>query len=96
MSVAPLQAATRCRLPAGIESLIADRGQAIDAGHESVEAADVALLARQEHEADQIAERIDDHRDLLNGTFAGTETGKCADAPGRLEGRLPRYSTPAP
>jgi hypothetical protein len=66
------------------------------AGHESVEAADVAPLARQEHEADQIAERIDDHRDLLNGTFAGTETGKCADAPGRLEGRLPGYSTPAP
>jgi hypothetical protein len=50
--------------PAGIKSLIADQGQAIDAGHESVEAGDVVPLARQEHEADQIAERIDDHRDL--------------------------------
>jgi hypothetical protein len=26
--------------------------------------ADVVPLARQEHEADQIAERIDDHRNL--------------------------------
>src|SRR5208282_2652114 len=47
-----------------LKSLIADQCQAIDAGHESVKAGDVVPLARQEHEADQIAERIDDHRDL--------------------------------
>src|SRR5271169_5373002 len=50
--------------PTGVKSLIADQGQAIDAGHESVEAGDVVPLAWQEHEADQISERIDDHRDL--------------------------------
>ena len=36
----------------------------MDTGHESVKAGDVVPLARQQHEADQIAERIDDHRDL--------------------------------
>jgi hypothetical protein len=50
--------------PAGIKSLIADQGQAIDASHESVKADDVVPLARQEHEADRIAERFDDHRNL--------------------------------
>ena len=40
------------------------RGQAVDAGNESVKAGDVVPLAWQRHEADQIAERIDDHRDL--------------------------------
>jgi hypothetical protein len=38
--------------PTGIKSLIADQGQAI------------VPLAWQKHEADQIAERVDDHRDL--------------------------------
>jgi len=37
---------------------------------ESVEAGDVVPLARQEHEADQIAERIDDHRDLCRQAMA--------------------------
>ena len=50
--------------PAGIKSLIADQGQAMDASHESIKADDVVPLARQEHETDQVAERIDDHRDL--------------------------------
>jgi hypothetical protein len=50
--------------PAGIKSLIADQGQVIDAVYESVEAADVVPLAWQRHEADQLAKRIDDHRDL--------------------------------
>src|SRR6202158_4472917 len=34
----------------------------IDCGHESVEAVDVVPLAWQEHEADQVAERIYDDR----------------------------------
>jgi hypothetical protein len=37
---------------------------AYDAGHESAEADDVVPLAWQEHEAEQIAERIYDDRDL--------------------------------
>jgi hypothetical protein len=67
--------------PAGIKSLIADQGQAIDAGHESVEAGDVVPLARQEHEADQIAERIDDHRDLRRQAAARFADGLILSPP---------------
>ena len=52
--------------PAGIKSLVADQGQAMDTGHESIKAGDVVPLAWQEHEAVQIAERIYDDRDLRN------------------------------
>ena len=67
--------------PAGIKSLIADQGQAIDAGHESVEAGDVVPLAWQEHEADQIAERIDDHRDLRRQAAARFADGLILSPP---------------
>ena len=50
--------------PAGIEGLVADQGQASDIRHESLNADDVVTLARQQHEAGQIAERVDERRDL--------------------------------
>ena len=67
--------------PAGIKSLVADQGQAIDAGHESVEAGDVVPLARQEYEADQIAERIDDHGDLRRQAAARFADGLILSPP---------------
>jgi hypothetical protein len=59
-----VSAAQRFAQPVRVESLVTDQGQAIDAGHESVEAVDVVALAWQKHEAHQIAERIDKHRNL--------------------------------
>jgi hypothetical protein len=50
--------------PVGVEGLVADKGETVDASHESIEAGDVMAIARQQHEANQIAERIDDRRDL--------------------------------
>jgi hypothetical protein len=50
--------------PVGVERLVADEGQAGDAGHENIEAGDVVTLTRQEHEANQIAERIDERCNL--------------------------------
>ena len=50
--------------PVGIERLVADKGQTIDASHQSIEARDVVPIARQQREADQIAERIDDRCDF--------------------------------
>jgi hypothetical protein len=50
--------------PAGIECLVADEGQAGDAGHENVNAGYVVTLARQEHEAHQIAKRVDQRGNL--------------------------------
>jgi hypothetical protein len=47
-----------------IERFVANQGQTGDAGHEDVKACDVVTLARQEYEADQIAERIDERRNL--------------------------------
>jgi hypothetical protein len=67
--------------PAGIKSLIADQGQAMDTGHESVKADDVVPLARQEHEADQIAERIYDHRDLRRQAAARFADGLILSPP---------------
>jgi hypothetical protein len=55
--------------------------QAIDAGHESVEAGDVVPLAWQEHEADQIAERIDDHSDLRRQAAARFTDGLILSPP---------------
>ena len=67
--------------PAGIKSLVADQGQAVDAGHESVKAGDVVPLARQEHEADQIAERIYDDRDLRRQAAARFADGLILSPP---------------
>jgi hypothetical protein len=53
-----------------VERLVADEGQAIDASHRSIEARDVVAMARQQHEADQIAERIYDGGDLRRPTAA--------------------------
>jgi hypothetical protein len=52
-----------------------------DAGHESVKAGDVVPLAWQEHEADQIAERIDDHRDLRRQAAARFADGLILSPP---------------
>jgi hypothetical protein len=54
---------------------VADEGQAIDASHKSIEARDVVAMARQQHEADQIAERIYDGRDLRRPTAARFANG---------------------
>ena len=61
--------------PMCVERLVADEGQAIDAGHKSIEACDVVAMARQQHEADQIAERIYDGRDLRRPTAARFANG---------------------
>ena len=53
----------------------------MDTGHESVKADDVVPLARQEHEADQIAERIDDHRDLRRQAAARFADGLILSPP---------------
>ena len=67
--------------PAGIKSLVADQGQAMDTGHESIKAGDVVPLAWQEHEADQIAERNDDHRDLRRQAAARFADGLILSPP---------------
>ena len=67
--------------PTGVESLVADQGQAVDAGHESCEAGDVMPLTGQKHEADQIAERIDDHRDLRRQAAARFADGLILSPP---------------
>jgi hypothetical protein len=61
--------------PVRVERLVADEGQAIDASHKSIEARDVVAMARQQHEADQIAERIYDGRDLRRPTAARFANG---------------------
>ena len=67
--------------PAGVKSLVADQRQAMDAGHESLETDDVMPLAGQEHKADQIAERIDDHRDLYRQTAPRSADGLILSPP---------------
>lgn len=61
LNMSPRQALAQ---PVGVERLVADQGQTVDASHKSIEAGDVMTIARQQHETDQIAERIDDRRDL--------------------------------
>jgi hypothetical protein len=61
--------------PVRVERLVADEGQAIDASHKSIEACDVVAMARQQHEADQVAERIHDRRDLRRPTAARFANG---------------------
>ena len=67
--------------PTCVERLVADEGQAIDAGHKSIEACDVVAMARQQHEADQIAERIYDGRDLRRPTAARFANGLFLSSP---------------
>lgn len=67
--------------PVRIERLIADQGQAGDAGHENVKTCDVVTLARQEHEAEQIAERIDERRNFGCQTAARFADGLIASPP---------------
>ena len=50
--------------PVRIERLVADQGQAGDTGHENIKTCDVVTLARQQHEAEQIAECIDQRCNL--------------------------------
>jgi len=54
--------------PVRVERLVADEGQAIDASHQSIGARDVVAMSRQQQQADQIAERIYDGRDLRRPT----------------------------
>ena len=67
--------------PVGIERLVADAGEAGDAGDENVKAGDVVTLARQEHEADQIAERIDERRNLRRQAAARLADGLILSPP---------------
>lgn len=67
--------------PAGIECLVADKSQAGDAGHENVKAGDVVTLARQEHEAHQIAKRIDERRNLRGQAAARLADGLILSPP---------------
>lgn len=67
--------------PVRIERLVADQGQAGDPGHENVKTCDVVTLARQKHEADQIAERIDERRNLRRQTAAGLADGLILSPP---------------
>ena len=57
--------------PAGI-CLVADEG---DAGHENIKAGDVMPLARQQHEADEIAERVDERCNLRRQAAARLADG---------------------
>jgi hypothetical protein len=52
-----------------------------DAGHENVKAGDVVTLARQEHEAHQIAERIDERRNLRRQAAARLADGLILSPP---------------
>ena len=67
--------------PVRIERLVADQSQAGDAGHESVKTGDVVTLARQEHEAHQIAERIDKRRNLRRQATARLANGLILSPP---------------
>jgi len=67
--------------PTSVKSLVADQGQTMDAGHENLEAFDVMPLTGQKHEADQIAERIDDHRDLRRQAAARFADGLILSPP---------------
>ena len=64
-----------------IERLVADQGQAGDAGHERVKACDVVTLTWQKHEANQIAERIDERCYLRRQTATRRPDGLLASPP---------------
>jgi len=59
----------------GQTRLIADKGQTVDASHKSIETRNVVAMARQQHEADQIAKRIDDRRNFGRRAAAGFANG---------------------
>ena len=67
--------------PVRIERLVADQGQAGDSGHENIETCDVVTLARQQHEAEQITERIDQRRDLRRRAAARLADGLILSPP---------------
>lgn len=67
--------------PVCIKRLVADEGQASDTGHEDVKACDVVTLTRQQHEADQIAERIDERRNLRRQAAARFADGLILSPP---------------
>ena len=67
--------------PAGIECLVADECQAGDAGHENIKAGDVMPLARQQHEADEIAERVDERCNLRRQAAARLADGLILSPP---------------
>ncbi len=64
-----------------IERLVADQSQASEAGRENVKARDVVAIARQQHEADQIAERIDERRNLRRPAAARLADGLILSPP---------------
>jgi hypothetical protein len=65
----------------GIEGLIADHGETGNTGHENVKACDVVLLAWQQHEADEVAERVDQRRNLRRQATARLAYGLVASPP---------------
>jgi hypothetical protein len=67
--------------PAGIESLVADEGQAGDAGHENIKAGDVVTLPWQQHKAHQIAERVDERCNLCRQAAARLADGLILSPP---------------
>ena len=71
----------RSRSQPAIQRLVADKSQAGDAGHENVKAGDVVTLARQEHEAHQIAKRIDERRNLRGQAAARLADGLILSPP---------------
>ncbi len=72
LNMSPCQAFAQ---PMGVERLIADKGQTVDASHKSIETRNVVAMARQQHEADQIAKRIDDRRNFGRRAAAGFANG---------------------
>jgi hypothetical protein len=67
LNVAALQLRAQ---PLGVECLVADQGETGDAGQQNVKGGDVVALTRQQHEADQVTERIDEDRNLGGQTAA--------------------------
>jgi hypothetical protein len=67
--------------PTGVKRLVANQGEAIDAGQESVERGDVMPLTRQQHEADQIAESVNEDRSLGGQTAARPANGLILSPP---------------
>ena len=67
--------------PVGIERLVTDDSQAGDAGDENVEARNVVPLARQEHEAHQIAERVNERCNLRRQAAARLADGLVLSPP---------------
>jgi hypothetical protein len=67
--------------PVRIERLVADQGQAGDAGHENVNTRNIVTVPWQQHEAEQIAERIDKRRNLSRQATARLADGLILSPP---------------